>query len=230
MVNNSSESELSSNSFNLLGYKTFKVVYTSCVKISSNFVYWWLHLANVKRQLEQNYLHLKWCYQRFLTDSFWKKEKKEKEDFIWAVTEHLMESYVSNTHVHPCHPLLTMLWFTERFEGMWTEFRIKLTGRHNVGVHLRCSSPPLELFSVTQSKNPPKCLVGLGSNRFTLQIQQHWSAQFFEERLLRISYKESLRKFEFSSIEKALRRPYSGLPIFKGGLQKWWGETFYQVV
>lgn len=134
------------------------------------------------------------------------------------------------SQVHPCHPLLTMLWFTERFEGMWTEFRIKLTGRHNVGVHLRCSSPPLGLFSVTQSKNPPKCLVGLGSNRFTLQIQQHWSAQFFEERLLRISYKESLRKFEFSSIEKALRRPYSGLPIFKGGLQKWWGETFYQVV
>lgn len=81
-MNISSESELSSNTFNLLGYKTFKVVYSSCVKISSNFVYWWLHLANVKRQLEQNYLHLKWCYQRFLTDSFKKKRKRKRKLYL----------------------------------------------------------------------------------------------------------------------------------------------------
>ena len=70
-----------------MGYKTLKVVYGSCVKIFSNFGYWWLHLANVKRQLEQNYLHLKWCNQRFVTESFTKKE-----DCIWTVTDYVMQS------------------------------------------------------------------------------------------------------------------------------------------
>lgn len=83
----SNESWLSHSGFILMGYKTLKVVYGSSVKIFSNFGYWWLHLANVKRQLEQNYLHLKWCNQRFVTDSFTKKE-----NCIWTVTDYVMQS------------------------------------------------------------------------------------------------------------------------------------------
>lgn len=61
----------------------------SCVKIFSNFGYWWLHLANVKRQLEWNYLHLKWRNQRFEAGSFTKKE-----NCIWTVTNYEMQSPV----------------------------------------------------------------------------------------------------------------------------------------
>jgi len=40
------------------------------------------------------------------------------------------------------------------------------------------------------------------------------------------SCEERLRKLGLFSLEKALRRPYCGLPVHEGGLQERWRGTF----
>ena len=43
-------------------------------------------------------------------------------------------------------------------------------------------------------------------------------------------YEDRLRGLGLFSLEKAPERPYSSLPVLKGGLQERWGGTLYQGV
>jgi len=43
-----------------------------------------------------------------------------------------------------------------------------------------------------------------------------------------LSYKDRMRELGLFSLEKALRRHYSSLPVSEGGLQESWGGIFYK--
>ena len=45
-----------------------------------------------------------------------------------------------------------------------------------------------------------------------------------------LSYEDRLRELGLFSLERAPGRPYSSLPVPKGGLQERWGGTLYQQV
>jgi len=43
-----------------------------------------------------------------------------------------------------------------------------------------------------------------------------------------LSYKDRLRELGLFSLEKAVGRPYSSLPLPEGGLRESWRGTFYK--
>ena len=43
-----------------------------------------------------------------------------------------------------------------------------------------------------------------------------------------LPYEDRMRELGLFSLEKTPGRPYSGLPVLKGGLQERWGGTHYQ--